>query len=415
MKQRKILWSTLITGLIVMVISSCSDKMYVNRAITWAENGERLDTALKSVEQATELEETKNWPKTYYAKGYVHQKIYESEKSEFKDLADKPLFKAFENYQKAYDMDKEDKFKGSIDAAMFKLHTYFIREGVNSFKSNKYEDAFKNFKYALKVSDMPIFKNRVDTAIMFNAGIAAQNMKNWEEAAKYYEMSAKHDYGGARTYILMKNAYFQTGDTTKAVEALKEGFNKYPGNKNMIASLINHYLLNTDHPEEALDFIKEAKKQHPDNAQYYSAEAQIYDKMGKVEKAKESYKAALERDPDLFMALYNLGVLYFNEGVDIVGKANQTKDDAEYKKLRDKANAKFKQAIPYMEKAHEAKPQETSVLSTLKTLYYRLRTEDEKYVEKYKEVNAKLKQLNEGSGNQQQGESQQGGSGQQNQ
>jgi tetratricopeptide (TPR) repeat protein len=180
----------------------------------------------------------------------------------------------------------------------------------------------------------------------------------------------------------------------------------------MIASLINHYLLNTDHPEDALDFIQKAKKQHPDNAQYYSAEAQIYDKMGKVEKAKESYKAALERDPDLFMALYNLGVLYFNEGVDIVGKANQTKDDAEYKKLRDKANAKFKQAIPYMEKAHEAKPQETSVLSTLKTLYYRLRTEDEKYVEKYKEVNAKLKQLNEGSGNQKESGSKQGESGQ---
>ncbi|MBS3807162.1 MAG: tetratricopeptide repeat protein [Bacteroidales bacterium] len=398
MKKRKILWSTLITGLVVLVISSCSDKLYVNRAMTWAENGERLDTALKSVEHATELEETKNWPKTYYAKGYVYQKIYESEKNEFKDLTDKPLFEAFENYQKAYDMDEEDKYKGSIDAAMFKLHTYFIKEGVNSFQNSNYEDAFKNFKYSLQVSEMPIFENRVDTAIMFNAGIAAQNMKNWEDAAKYYKQAAEYGYGEARTYILLKNAYFQAGDTTKAVEALKEGFNKYPGNENMIASLINHYLLNTDHPEKALDFIQEAKNQHPENAQYYSAEAQIYDKLDQNEKAKESYKAAIERDPDLFMALYNLGVLYFNEGVDIVSKANQTKDDAEYKKLRDQANEKFKQAIPYMERALEVKPDETNVLNTLKTLYYRLRTEDPKYLEKYKEVNAKLKQLNEGSG-----------------
>jgi len=398
MKQRKILWSTLITGLVVLVISSCSDKMYVNRAITWAENGERLDTALKSVEHATELEETKNWPKTYYGKGYVYQKIYESKKSEFKSLSDKPLFKAFDNYQKAYDMDEEDKFKGSIDAAMFKLHSYFIKEGVNSFQDNNYDDAFSNFKYALKVSKMPIFKNRVDTAIMFNAGIAAQNMKNWEEAANYYKQAANYGYGEARTYILLKNAYFQTGDTTKAVEALKEGFNKYPGNENMIASLINHYLLNTDHPEDALDFIQTAKKQHPENAQYYSAEAQIYDKLDQNEKAKESYKAAIEREPDLFMALYNLGVLYFNEGVDIVSKANQTKDDAEYKKLRDQANEKFMQAIPYMERALEVKPDETNVLTTLKTLYYRLRTVDPKYVDKYKEVNAKLKELNEGSG-----------------
>src|SRR6056297_426322 len=195
MKQRKILTSTLIAGLIMLAISSCSDKMYVNRAITWAENGERLDTALKSVEKATELEETKNWPKTYYAKGYVYQKIYETKNDEFKDLAEKPLFKAFDNYEKAYDMDEEDKFKGSIDAAMFKLHSYFIKEGVNSFQDNNYDDAFSNFKYALKVSKMPIFKNRVDTAIMFNAGIAAQNMKNWEEAANYYKQAANYGYG----------------------------------------------------------------------------------------------------------------------------------------------------------------------------------------------------------------------------
>jgi len=397
MKQRKILTSTLIAGLIMLAISSCSDKMYVNRAITWAENGERLDTALKSVEKATELEETKNWPKTYYAKGYVYQNIYETEKSEFKNLADKPLFKAFDNYKKAYEMDEEDKFKGNIDAAMFKLHSYFIKEGVNSFKENKYDNAFDNFKYALKVSDMPLFKGQVDTAIMFNAGIAAQNMKEWEKAAKYYEMAAKYNYGEARTYILLKNAYFQAGDTTQAVEALKDGFNKYPGNQNMIASLINHYLLNTDHPENALDFIAEAKKQHPENAQYYSAEAQIYDKLGETEKAKEAYKAALERDPDLFMALYNLGVLYFNEGVDVVGKANQTKDDEEYKKLRKQANEKFKQAIPHMEKALEVKPDEQNVLNTLRTLYYRLRTEDPKYVEKYKEISKKLEEMNKGS------------------
>jgi tetratricopeptide (TPR) repeat protein len=393
MKKRQILFSTLITGLIVLVISSCSDKMYVNRAITWAENGERLDTALKSVEKASELEETKNWPKTYYAKGYVYQKIYESNKSKFKDLAERPLFKAYDNYKKAYEMDEEEKFKGSIDAAMFKMHSYFIKEGVNAFKQNDYQSAFDNFKYSLKVSEMPIFENRIDTAIMFNAGIAAQNMKNWEEAAKYYQMAAKHDYGGARTYVLLKNAYLQAGDTTKAVEKLKEGFNKYPSNQNMIASLINHYLLNTDHPEKALTFIEEAKEQHPENAQYYSAEAQIYDQMGKIEKAKESYKAALERDPDLFMALYNLGVLYYNAGVDLVSKANQTKDDEEYKKLRKQANGKFKQAIPYMEKALEVKPDATNVMNTLSTLYYRLRTEDPKYVEKYKQIRKKLQQL----------------------
>jgi tetratricopeptide (TPR) repeat protein len=397
-QQKKILFSTLIVAFIAMVITSCSDKMYVNRAMTWAENGERLDTALKSVQKATDLEDTKNWAKTYYAQGYVYQKIYESKKSEFKNLTEDPLFKAFDNYKKAYEMDEEEKFKGSIDAAMFNMHKYFINEGVNAFKKNKYDDAFSNFKYALKVAEMPVFENRIDTAIMFNAGIAAQNMKDWNKAAKYYDMAAKHGYGGARTYVLLKNAYFQAGDTTQAVQALKEGFEKYPGNDNMIASLINYYLLNTDHPEDALKYIQEAQKQHPDNPQYYAAEGQIYDQMKQFEKAKDRYKKALELDPKLHMALYNLGVLYYNEGVDLVSKANKTKDDAKYKKLRQQANEKFQKALPYMERALEIKPQDTNVLSTLQTLYYRLRTQNEEYLKKYKQVKQKLQQIQGGSG-----------------
>jgi hypothetical protein len=97
------------------------------------------------------------------------------------------------------------------------------------------------------------------------------------------------------------------------------------------------------------------------------------------------------------MALYNMGVLYFNEGVDLETNANKTKDEEEYKKLKNQAKEKFLKALPYMEQAHEAKPDDRSVMSTLKTLYYRLRTEDEKYLEKYKQINEKIKQMKEGN------------------
>lgn len=398
MKHRKnFLFVALITGMAMLIIASCSDKMYVNRAITWAENNERLDTALKSVKKATNLEDTKNWAKTYYAQGYVYKKIYESKDKNFKNLVEEPLVKSFESYKKAYELDEEENFKGPMDKAMFDLHKYFINEGVSAFKKSNYEGALRNFKYTLKVSDMPVFENRLDTAIMFNAGIAAQNMKNWDTAAKYYGMAAKHGYGGSRAYLFLQNAYFQAGDTAKAVETLKEGFEKYPSNENLIGSLINYYLVDAEQPENALKYIEEAQKSHPNNAQYYSAEGQIYDKMEKYEKAKEQYKKAIELDPKLHMALFNLGVLYYNDGVDLVSKANKTKDDEKYAELREQANEKFEKALPYMERALELKPEDTKVLSTLKTLYYRLRTQKEEYKKRYDEVSEKLKQLQGGA------------------
>lgn len=394
MKKNRIVLLTTLMALLVY-LSGCSDKVYVNRALTWAENGERLDTALKSVNKATELEETKDWPKTYYAKGFVYQKIYEAENDEFKNLVEDPLVKAFDNYKKAYEIDEDDKYKGSIDAAMFGLHNNFIQEGVDAFQEQNYEGAFTNFKYALKVSDMPIFEEQIDTAVIYNAGIAAQQIGNWEEAAKYYAEAAKYDYEGERTYILLNNAYMQLGDTTKAVEALEDGFEKYPTNNEMIASLVNHYLLNSDKPEKALDYLDKALEEYPDNAEYYSAKAQVYDKIEKPEKAKENYQKAIDIKPDQFMSLYNLGVLYFNEGVDAETKANQTKDEEKYKELKKKAEDKFLRALPLMEKAHELEETEMSVLQTLRTLYYRLRTKDEKYLDKYEEISQKIEQVKE--------------------
>ncbi len=395
MKRKSLFLLTALLSVLIY-LSGCSDKMYVNRALTWAENGEKLDTALRSVKHATKLEDTKNWAKTYYAKGYVYQKLYETKEEEFKDVVEDPLIKSFENYKKALEMEGGEKFKGGIDAAMFSLHKYFINEGVNGFNEKNYEAAFENFKYALKVSDMPVFENRIDTAIMFNAAIAAQNMGDWEKAAKYYEKTAKYGYEGSRSYILLNNAYLQMGDTTQAIQALQDGFDNYPSNDQMIASLVNYYLLNSDKPEKALKYLERGIQENPDNPQYYSARAQVYDKINETEKAQENYKKAIELDPDMFMPLYNLGVLYFNQGVDFENKANKTKDEEEYKKLKEKANKKFLESLPLMEKAHQVNPEDMSVMTTLKTLYYRLRTKDEKYLEKYKQIDQKIQKAKEG-------------------
>ena len=54
MKNFKPLYLILI-GLSVILVSSCSEKMYVSNAQRWAQEGTNLDTALKSVEKAKKL------------------------------------------------------------------------------------------------------------------------------------------------------------------------------------------------------------------------------------------------------------------------------------------------------------------------------------------------------------------------
>ena len=59
----------------------------------------------------------------------------------------------------------------------------------------------------------------------------------------------------------------------------------------------------------------------------------------------------------------------------------------------DKIMDKYEAVIPYFEKALELNPNDSNTLSTLKELYFRLRTKNKVYQEKYDKTMEKLKSL----------------------
>ncbi|HKJ44113.1 MAG TPA: tetratricopeptide repeat protein, partial [Sunxiuqinia sp.] len=208
----------------------------------------------------------------------------------------------------------------------------------------------------------------------------------------------KYDYNGERTYELISSAYIMQQDTAKALEALQQGFKKYPQTSSILVSMINIYL-NDNKVDDAMKYLNLAIKQDPQNASFYFARGSLYDKTGDKDKAIESYKKAIALKDDFADAYYNLGAIYYNQGVNQIDVANAvpTNEQEKYEKEKAKADAFFKQAIPPMEKAAKYSADGTtksaiqtysSSLETLKTLYYRL-----KMMDKFNDVNSKLKEL----------------------
>ncbi|MEA3316809.1 MAG: tetratricopeptide repeat protein, partial [Bacteroidota bacterium] len=255
-----------------------------------------------------------------------------------------------------------------------------------AYEANDFAKAFKYFEKTLEVKKMPVFNNEIDTSIIFNTALMAQKSEDYENAIKYYKETQKYNYGEANTYILLKGCYMAIGDTLKGIKVLQEGFEAYPSNKEMLVALINYYLLESDDIDAAFKYLKVAKENDPDNAQFYSAEAHLYDKLGETKNAKKMYKKAIELDNTLFEAYYNLGVLVFNEAVALTDEANEIKDANKYQKAKEIADNTFKESLPYIEKSHELHPEDVSIMSTLKTLYYRLQMND-----KYEEISNKMK------------------------
>lgn len=358
----------------------------------------KLNEAFAAIEEAVnpaneKAEKSIPWPKTWEVRGEIFQAIGQSTDENVKKLSADPLTEALNSYKKALELDTKGSNEKSVKIKLTLLTNDLTNQAVNAFQVDDYNKALSSFEQIMEINDMPIVKadnpEAVDTVIIFNAALAAYNAENYDKAITYYKESAKYGYNGAKTYSLIAAAYQMQQDTTAALQALQEGYQKYPDDNAILESMIQIYM-DLDKTDEALENLEKAIAQDPTKPRYYFAQGALYEKLGNEQKAIDTYKKTMEIDPEFFNAYYNLGALFYNKGVQQVEVANavpaneKAKYDAEVKK----ADEWFAKALPYMEKCNELQPDDKMVLESLKNLYYRLQDMD-----KYNAVLDKIKNL----------------------
>jgi tetratricopeptide (TPR) repeat protein len=129
----------------------------------------------------------------------------------------------------------------------------------------------------------------------------------------------------------MGQAYLNKEDSLTALETLVEGARKYSADIGLMNQLIQ-LLVDLDRRDEAIKYIDKAIETN-DNVNYYLVKGDLYNKDGNEENAIRLYEQAIQQEPENVMALYNLGVVYYNRGVKQVELANQVpiNDQAAYK------------------------------------------------------------------------------------
>jgi tetratricopeptide (TPR) repeat protein len=375
----------LLSLLFFIILSGCSPKTKVTSSQNLKEAG-KLDEALTTIEEATnpnqgKAEKTLLWPRTWEVRGEIYQAFYHSEKQSIKKLVEHPLDEALKSYQKALCLDQKGRFTNSIKVKLTLLSNDFTKQAVEAFNSEKFDLALNSFEQILVINDLPIFKadntNAIDTTIIYNAGLAALKAGNFDKAIDYFSQAARHGYNGAKIYPVIAGVYEQKKDTLSALKVLKQGFEKYPADMDVLASMIQTYI-NLERRAEALKYLNMANEKDPSNATFFLAMGRLYEETDEDEKALEAYQKAIDIDPELFMAWYNTGVFYYNKGVqqwEIAGKVPANENEAYELELK-KANEWWEKALPFMEKCHELDSEEATTIESLKNLYYRLNQMD---------------------------------------
>lgn len=115
------------------------------------------------------------------------------------------------------------------------------------------------------------------------------------------------------------------------------------------------------------------------------------DRKGKIDflnLAKASYNKALSFDPNNINANYNMGILYYNQAVNLINQSDYDLDIVALNDVQDNSINLFKASLPFMEKAYSLDPNRKETLLGLSGIYFSL---NEK--EKSNEFKQKLEQI----------------------
>lgn len=358
--------------LITLLISleSQAQKSAIQTAFNWLKYQE-LEKAKEAIDGAAVNETTIGMAKTWYYRGSIYHAIFESTNEKFQALKPGSLEEARKSYEKAIELDVKKEFSDDIMKRLEILASESLNAGVEEFQGKKYAEAVTSFKTSADVNQK--YFNRFDTLAIYNQALAAEKAGMSGLAVENFKKLTETGYGGARIYSLLANMQLDAKDTTAALVTIQAGSKKYPDDGTLITQALNIYL-NSGKDQEAFAQNEAAIKANPGNAVLYYIKGNLADKMGNKEVAVAAYKKAIELKVDYFDANYNLGAMYFNEGAELSNKANSIPPNkvTEYETAKKKFEAKFKEALPYLEKAHELNPNDMGTMQSLRQIYTRL-------------------------------------------
>lgn len=339
----------------------------------------RVEDAIPEIEAASKHEQTMNKEKTWYYRGLIYDKIC-NDAALIEKYPDACRL-AMQSFSKSLSINKESDYVEDMALRGIGLFANEFGRGVNFYNKKEYNKSLEVFEFLLTIVPN-------DSLSMLNAGLSAEKMKDYSKAKVYFGKLIQMKYDSPRIYNQYAVIQKSEGDTVGAVETLRKGRQIYPDDLGLIIEEANIYLA-TNKAKEAIETLTTAIEKDPKNAQLYYARANNYSNQKEIQKAKADYLKSIELDPGFFDAHYNLGAMLFNEGAELINKANNLPPakSKEYDALKKQADEKFKESLPYLEKAKEIRPKDLDTLNTLKQLYARL-GENVKYEKIKMEIDA---------------------------
>ncbi|SHI49368.1 tetratricopeptide repeat protein [Aquimarina spongiae] len=319
-------------------------------------------------------------------------------------------------YVKAMKIEKEagsSKYTADASQKLQTLRQALVEGAIKDQNAKNYKNASEKLYVSYKT-------NKQDTIYLYYAAGNAVNGKDYDTALKYYNELKTIGFSGVATEFVATNK--ETGEVepfdSKQTRDLivKSGTHIKPeervtdSKKGEIAKNIALIYITQGKDEEAMKAIEDAKVENPNDTSLLQAEADVFYKLGNLEKYKEIMEQIVANDPENPDLLYNLGVSasrlgdndqaldYYKKTLElkpdytaaqinvaalILGKekaivdemnnlGTSSKDYKRYDVLKQKREDVYRSAVPYLEGALKSNPDNVEAVRTLMNIFYQL-------------------------------------------
>ena len=337
----------------------------------------KIKEAKDFIDQAFVNESTSNDPKMWNYRAPIYLQIALKEPS----LDEDAILKATEAHIKSLQKDEKGRVivrkwttEEDILAGLIQCGYKLFNLAIDKYNAKDYTGALKYYNaifdiIPLDAEDQLKRGNITKETILYNSFFASSKMKDNATSKKLLQQLIDINFNEPAIYIHMSNVYLEDKNTDKALEYLKLGRDMFEGDQSLINTEINLYI-QLGRTSELIEKLGEAIALDSENDLLYFNRGTIYDQEGDFVNAEKDYKASLAINPDAFGTNYNLGALYFNAGVAINNKANDTSNNKQFEKLKKEAESSFAKALPFLEAAYELNGEDKNTLLSLKQLYY---------------------------------------------
>lgn len=307
-----------------------------------------------------------------------------------------PLEEAVKAFLKAGELETKESGRAKIAERLNYVASKYFELAMNKYTLGDAQGASDTFVKSLIASENPV-ANKVDTLAIYNAGFTASEAGDTTRAITMFEkcLAVKH-YENGDVFARLGDLYVKTGQKDKGREVLEAGFKEFPSSQAIIISLINYYLESKENTDRLFELISEAKANEPNNASLYYVEGEIYKGLGDRDKALECYYKSFDIDNNYVFGLYAAGAYWYDEAVRVSELAQAELDDQKYLALVEEFEGYMINAIEPFEKLFASTEDlefRRAAAEYLKSIYFRFRDRDPKYLEGYEKYNSYLESL----------------------